>query len=267
MRLPTPQASRTGFRLTAVALLALGLGGCLGRQETTGSLAASPGNETEIRSSSEELGRRYEADPKNTGLAMSYARTLRSIGQRSQAVAVLQQAAMQEPRNLPLLADYGKALAEAGRLKEAAEVLSRAHLPERPDWRILSVQGTVADQMGDFEGAQRYYQTALNIAPGEPSILSNQGLSYALAKRPAEAEAVLRIASADPRADGRVRQNLALVLGLQGKFADADAVLKRDLAPAEAAATLASIKRMVAQPNSWKALRQASDGKAAPDQG
>ena len=108
-------------------------------------------------------------------------------------------------------------------------MLGRAHAPERPDWRILSAQGAVADQVGDHPLAQRYYDAALKVAPGEPTVLSNQGLSFALSKRLPEAEQALRQADAHPDADERVRQNLALVLALQGKFGEAEAVLRRDL--------------------------------------
>ncbi|MGA0596893.1 tetratricopeptide repeat protein [Enterovirga sp. CN4-39] len=256
-------ALRTG----AVAVVALSLGGCLARgtPETTGSLQRTdaPVSEASLRQSSEALGQKFEANPADADTAIAYAGTLRRLGQHAQAVAVLQQATIRNPRALPVLAAYGKALAEAGRFREAQEVLAKAHLPERPDWRILSVQGTVADQLGDFQGAQRYYEAALRIVPGEPTVLSNQGLSYALAKRLPEGEVIMRQAALHQRADGRVRQNLALVLGLQGKFAEAESVLKQDMQPQEAAQTLASIKRMMAQPNSWKALRQQADAKPA----
>jgi Flp pilus assembly protein TadD len=140
-------------------------------------------------------------------------------------------------------------------------VLARSHTPERPDWRILSTQGAVADQMGDFDGAQRYYETALRLAPNEPQILSNQGLSFALAKRLPQAETTLKQAAQNPRADARVRQNLALVLGLEGKFGEAEAVLQRDLAPADVATNMAAIRAMISQPNSWNAIRK-TDGAA-----
>lgn len=254
-------ALRTG----AAAVVALSLGGCLARgtPETTGSLQRTdaPVSEASLRQSSEALGQKFEANLADADTAIAYAGTLRRLGQHAQAVAVLQQATIRNPRALPVLAAYGKALAEAGRFREAQEVLAKAHLPERPDWRILSVQGTVADQLGDFQGAQRYYEAALRIVPGEPTVLSNQGLSYALAKRLPEGEVIMRQAALHQRADGRVRQNLALVLGLQGKFAEAESVLKQDMQPQEAAQTLASIKRMMAQPNSWKALRQQAEAK------
>lgn len=265
----SPQPIRPALaRVLAVGLVGLTLGGCLGRgaAETTGSIdpsikaAASP---EALQASSEALGRRFEANPADAETAVAYARTLKARGQLVQAVAVLQQTALRSPRDLSVLAAYGKALADAGRLKEASEVLGRAHHPERPDWRILSAQGAIADQQGQFAQAQRYYETALKIAPGEPSILSNQGLSFALAKRLGDAERILVEAARHPRADARVRQNLALVLGLQGKFAEAEGALKRDLSPAQAADNLAAIKGMVRQPNSWTAIRQAEGAKAA----
>jgi Flp pilus assembly protein TadD len=208
------------------------------------------------RQSAEAWGRRFEANPADAQAAIYYARALRNTDQRAQAVAVLQQAAIRSPKDLQLLAAYGKALADVGRYKEAQEVLGRAHAPERPDWGVLSAQGTIADQVGDHELAQRYYEAALKVAPGEPTVLSNLGLSYALSKRLSDAEQALRQADAHPNADSRVRQNLALVLGLQGKFQEAEAALRRDLPPTEASAALSTIRRMVAQPNRWATIRE-----------
>ena len=103
-------------------------------------------------------------------------------------------------------------------------MLSRAHTPDRPDWRILSAQGAVLDQMGRHEEAQRYYATALHIVPDEPTVLSNLGLSYALSKDLPKAEQTLRRATSGGRIDPRTRQNLALVVGLQGRFPEAEAI-------------------------------------------
>ena len=266
---PQPMSLARLTRLAAAALLSTGLAGCLakGSPTTTGSISAravGPDAQASLRATSETQGRRFDAEPGDAENAIAYAGTLRGLGQTAQAVAVLQQASIRNPRSLAVLAAYGKALADAGRFKEASEILSRAHTPERPDWRILSVQGAVAGQLGDIDGAGRYYEAALKINPGEPSILSNMGLTLALAKRLGDAETVLRRAAEHPGADTRVRQNLALVLGLQGKFVEAEAVLKRDLSPVEAAGTLASIRGMVKEPNSWKAMRQGDSGRPGP---
>src|SRR5207248_5951147 len=137
-------------------------------------------------------------------------------------------ATIAHPGNKPLLAAYGRALADNGNSQAAFDVLSRAHSPENPDWRILSVQGTTLDQLGKHEEARRYYASALRIVPDEPSVLSNLGLSYVLSKNLPKAEEALRQAYATGRADARVRQNLALVIGLQGRFADAEQIVRAD---------------------------------------
>ena len=136
--------------------------------------------------------------------AIRYAQALRAIGQRAQAAAVLEQAAIHNPKNTALLGAYGRALADIGNYKQALDVLNRAHTPDQPDWRILSVQGAVLDQMGRHDDAQRYYASALRLVPDEPSVLSNLGLSYALSKDLTQAEATLRRAAAQPgaRAEG-----------------------------------------------------------------
>jgi Flp pilus assembly protein TadD len=135
--------------------------------------------------------------------------------------------------------------------------LARAHTPERPNWRVLSTQGAVADQLGQHATAQQYYQAALQIAPNEPTVLSNLGLSYALGNRLQEAEKTLRQAVALPNANPRVRGNLALVLALQGNFAESERTASQDLSPQDAAANIAYVRSMTAQNNSWKQLQSA----------
>src|SRR6202041_984919 len=133
-------------------------------------------------------GERYRADPKDAAAALAYGQALRATGQRSQAAAVLEQATIAHPGNKELLAGYGRALADNGNFQQAFDTLSRAHTPDNPDWRILSAQGAALDQLGRAEEARQYYASALRIAPEEPSVLSNLGLSYLLAKDLPKAE-------------------------------------------------------------------------------
>ncbi len=245
-------------------LMLAALGGCMTDQGATGSIAtALPQSEADLRAYSSDWARRHDADPADKTAAINYARALRGLTQYAQAVAVLETTAIKHPTDMQVLAAYGKALSDAGRLKEAASVLARAHTPEHPDWTILSAQGAVAEQMGDHEGAQGYYDAALKIVPDEPVVLSNQGLSYALAKQLPQAEDCLRRATASPRADQRVRQNLALVLALEGKFAEAEAVARHDLSPSDAAASVDAIRSMIAQSDTWSAIRKGAGSKVS----
>ncbi len=185
--------------LTTVALMAGALAGCktlgsLGSTETTGSISsgAPQRSESDWRREADALGERFRNNPRDADNAIRYAQALRATAQRTQAAAVLETAAIHNPANMVLLGAYGRALADAGNFKQALDVLERSHSPDQPDWRILSVQGAVLDQMGRHDEAQRYYASALKIMPDEPSVLSNLGLSYALAKDLKRAEATLR---------------------------------------------------------------------------
>jgi len=85
--------------------------------------------------------------------------------------------------------------------------------------------------------------------PDDPSVLSNLGLSYALSRDLVQAEMTLRKAVTPPGAEPRVRQNLALVVGLQGRFAEAETIARADLPPDLAAANVAYLRQMLAQQN------------------
>ncbi len=245
-----------GAMLGTFLAAALCLGGCQSSslQDVTGSIGGA--SESDIRRSAAELGRQYDRHPDDKAIALNYARALRGMTENAQAVAILQRLAIKFPRDVEVLGAYGKALADAGRSREAAEVLAHAHTPERPDWSVLSAQGSVADQLGDHEQAQAYYAAALKIVPAQPHVLSNLGLSYALSKKLPQAETALQQAAAQHDADKPVRQNLALVLALEGKFASAEEVARRDLDAKDAAANVAAIRRMIAQSNTWKRIQE-----------
>ena len=235
------------------SILAAGLGGCQTMSDITGSLTSSSSQPQaaaapeDPRRAAEVYGERYRANPKDAEAALSYGQALRATGQRAQAAAVLEQATIAHPSNKALLAAYGRALADNGNSQAAFDVLSRAHSPANPDWRILSVQGTTLDKMGKHDEARRYYTSALKIVPEEPSVLSNLGLSYMLTRELPEAEQTLRRAHSNPNADARVRQNLALVVGLQGRFAEAETIAKGDLPADEAVANVAYLREMLSR--------------------
>ncbi|HEY1735170.1 MAG TPA: hypothetical protein VGG12_00850 [Methylovirgula sp.] len=250
---------RTGL---AVCLCATGLllAGCqsFGPPDITGSIGTPqtpPDSAQALADYTNQLGANYEANPNDRNLTIRYAEALRKQARYAQAVAVLQHFTIQHPKDLPMLGAYGKALVDDGRLQEAADVLPQAHTPENPDWTILSAQGTVADQLGDHVQAQEYYQAALKIVPNQPDVLSNLGLSYALSQQLPLAQTTIELAAAQPNAGPRVRQNLALVLALEGKFDDAQRVAERDEQPLQAAENVAAIRQMIAQSDTWNQIR------------
>jgi len=231
-----------------VTAIAAAAAGCQTTQSTvtTGSLAPTDRSDADWQHDVQVYGEKYRANPSNTEVALRYAQALRNTGQRAQAVAILEELSIKNPSNKAVLGEYGRALADDGDYEQALEVFDRAHTPDQPDWHILSAQGAVLDQLGRHDEAQRHYLTALKIAPNEPTVLSNLGLSYALSKDLKDAEATLRRAAVHQPVDPRVRQNLALVVGLQGRFAEAEQIARADLPPEQAAANVAYLRQMLA---------------------
>jgi Flp pilus assembly protein TadD len=129
----------------------------------------------------------------------------------------MRKATIYHPEDREVLAAYGKALASDGKFKEALKTLQRAQREDNPDWRLLATEGGVLDSLGDHEEARERYRQALVLAPGEPQILNNLGLSYLLTNDLAEAEEALQQAAASPKATLKIKENLALVQRLQGK--------------------------------------------------
>ncbi len=218
--------------LVVLAAATTSLSGCLETDPFAGTFAAhtavTPTSNGGLRADVDELAGRYDRDPGEKTASIDYARALRALGRYSEASAVMRTAAIRSPTDYEVLGAYGKALADSGPLAQAAHVLAKAYSPDRPDWTIMYVQGAVADELGDHENARRFYQDALAIAPGEPEILNNLGFSYVLTKQLPQAERTLREAAASPRADDRVRNNLALVLALEKKSATAGKVGRND---------------------------------------
>ena len=263
------------------ALAAGGLSGCNSLLEVTGSTPAAevaPTDEAGWRAYANRWAKAYDAQPGEKVASINYARALRALDRYAEAVSIMRVAAVKAPKDYEILGAYGKALADDGDLELARDVLAKSYPQERPDWTIMSVQGSVEDKLGNYGAAQHYYLEALKIAPGEPSTLTNLGLSYALTQRLPLAEATLKDAASSPRADARVRQNLALVLSLEGKFREAEQISSRDMSPEDAASNVRAIQQMIAQSDSWRALQQksgtrpvkltppaaGSDGAAAP---
>lgn len=221
-----PLSSARGILRTAtlvsVVALTLGVAGCSSRlSHFKGSLGdVNTGSREAVQPGAlDDLARRYDAKPGEKRVSIAYAEALRARGQHGQAVAVLQKTSIMNVGDRDVAAAYGKALADIGKFQEAMQVLSQAHSADRPDWKVLSSQGVIADQMGEHARAREFYQHALQIAPDEPGVLTNLGLSYALTKELDKAEQMLRRAASMPKADQRVQANLDLVLDLRKRAA------------------------------------------------
>ena len=254
-------------RLAAALLMmvsAAALAGCQQHAASLGPADSMSTGSTQPASfqATAALGRSWQADPGNEGKGIAYANGLESLGQTDQQLDVLNRLHQSHPEDPKIAIVFGKKLVQAGRSSDALPILEQAVASPSADWRVHSALGSAYDQQSLYDKAQAEYGKALQQQPNELSVLNNMGMSFALQGNLKQAEQTLRQASALPKAgtQPRLRQNLALVVGLQGRFEEARKIASEDLPPDQVEANLDYLKKMLAQPNTWQQLSAGGQG-------
>ena len=253
--------THTAFKRAArVAIAVASLGGLLSACASSplpplaageGAMATSEPTEGERRGKSdgeraaEHWGKAYAKNPRNPEAALNYARNLKALGDKQQALAVLHQAASLNAGHRGLLSEYARLALELDQVERAQKLLEEADDPASPDWRVISARGTVLAKQGKYREAIALYRRALALAPNQVSVLNNLALALAMDGNAEQAETLLKQAVAQGGHEARVGQNLALVLSLQGKYEEAKLVGARQLSAEQAAANVDYVKRMV----------------------
>lgn len=165
--------------------------------------------------------REYDLNPGDLESAIKLSAAVRKLGNPQRAIEIAQTTRALYPRDPYLTAEFAAGLIAAERAQEAMQPLDEA-LRTAPGYaRLWSLKGAALDQQEDYELARKHYAKAMQITPHDPNIMANVGLSFALSGDPVTAEGWLRRAVAIPGASQSVRQNLALILQLQGKNEEA----------------------------------------------
>jgi len=248
--------------LAVTALAAISLSACQKNEANLGGengLTTSSAGNVSLKETS-EIGQRWQKDKGNVQLGLAYAGRLKALGQKAQQIDVLRTLAEAHPEDLRLQSIYGRELAEAGQYGAAESALGKVIAGGKADWKIYSLMGSTLDQQGRYADARGNYDQALKQSPDNVSILNNLGMSYALEGNLPQAEKTLRSAYALPKgkAQPRLRQNLALVVGLQGRFDEARQIASADLPPDAVEENMAYLQKMLSQPNTWQQLQEKS---------
>ncbi len=205
----------------------------------------------------EELGAAWEKDKANAKIGFAYADNLQRLGQMPTAAGILKTVADSNMGNAAIQAEAGKRLLGVGAAPDAIAVLERAVQLNPADWQSLSALGSAYDQTTQHAEAREKYKAALALKPDAIGVHNNLAMSYALQGQLPEAEKMLReLMNGAGSSNAKVRQNLALVVGLQGRFDEARSIASKDLPPDEVDANLAYLQQMLSQPNTWAQLQQ-----------
>jgi len=186
--------------------------------------------------------REYQLNPADLEAAVKLASAVRKMGNAAKAAEITQTTRAMYPDDPYLIAEYAAALIALEKGQDAMKPLDKA-IHAAPGYsRLWSLKGAALDQVGNYDLARQHYNRALQITPNDPNIMANMGLSFALAGDPRTAEQWLRRASAHPDAGNSIRQNLDLVLQLQGKPAQY-AHMQKSSAPSPTSSPVTSSPR------------------------
>jgi len=200
---------------------------------------------SELEKATAYWGQQYAKQPRNLKAALSYARNLKALGEKQKALAVLQQAGVFHADSKELAGEYGRLALELDQIRVAQKLLEAADDPSKPDWRIISARGTALAKQGKFAEAVPFFERALTLKHNHPSLLNNLAMAHAMNGRADKAETLLRQATQNGTPSPKVHQNLALVLGLQGKYDESKQVGVRTLPATKAAENAALLKKLV----------------------
>jgi Flp pilus assembly protein TadD len=165
-----------------------------------------------------------QAAPTKHAAANKTARGLRANGDLAGGMSALEAAAKSAPDDITMLRERGLLALEMGQISDAKALLTKADAANPPDWRIKSALDSADAASGDQAAAQCEFAAAPKLVPDHPSILS-----YALDGRRDQAEKLLRTAARGKAAAPKAKQNLALLLGLNGNLYEARKVSEASL--------------------------------------
>ena len=266
--------SRVPYKLLLAASLAsIGLIGCTKHQSEEDRLIEEIARERQLLPATAEekaeiakqdmitqasfWGDQYELNPTDREAAYEFSRALRAIGSAQRSGEVAAQALALHPNDRELSIVLAKAAMDQGRPDAASTVLFQAiSVTDKNDADLYSLFGVSLDQMGEHDQARDQYLKALALEPENAKVMSNLALSYAMEGNAERAEEILRDAiELGDNPDPRVRQNLAMVLGIQGKFDESRELTAEDLPPIMVAANLNYYRTLLTPNRDWGTLR------------
>jgi Flp pilus assembly protein TadD len=200
--------------------------------------------------------RESNLDIQDADAAVALSNALRSLGRHEEAAETTKRVLALKPNHVEALLESARAHIARNQGFYAIEPAKKAQAAAPRDWRAPSLLGVAYEQSGRGPEARQAWEAALKLSPENASVLANLGLSYAAAGDLKAAEGFLRRASTQPGAGIKVRQNLVMVLGLQGKLQEAERLAREDLPPEVVTANLAWLRSAgPSSGRSWDAMK------------
>lgn len=189
------------------------------------------------------FSKQFDHDATNAQMGLYLSNALRALGRYDQAADIAHRVLLFAPDNTDVLLAAARAHIAGNDAFLAVDPLKHAIELKPKDWIAYSLLGVAYQQIKRPDDAQAQWAMALQLSPNNPDVLTNIAMTKVVKGDLSGAESLLRTAAAQTSASMQVRQNLALVLGLQGKLGEAEKLLREDLPPQQADADLAWLQQ------------------------
>lgn len=205
--------------------------------------------------------REVEIDPTDVEAGVGLSQALRTMGSYDDAFAAIQKLLMAQPDSYDALMEMARIHVARGMGFYAIEPARRAAALQPKDWRAPTLLGIAYEQAQRDDEARAAHEKAMALAPNNPTVMSNYAMFLAAHGEGPRAEAMLRAAAARPDSTIQIRQNLALLVGLQGHLTEAEKLARQDLPPEFVANNMAYLRaangqgEVAAPTRSWDAMR------------
>lgn len=169
--------------------------------------------------------RAHEMARERADILVELGQVLSALGAHNEAADVFREAARLEPDNTEALRGLGNSLLVMNQPALALEQFVAA-LAVKEDPRVYNGMGVVHDVNGSHDSAQSSYRSGLQLAPTDMSLRNNLAISLGLAGKFDESIQILLPLVKERGATTRHRQNLAMIYGLAGRYADAASIAR-----------------------------------------
>ena len=185
----------------------------------------------------------FDHDPTDAQMGLHLSNALRALGRNAEAADTAHKVLLFAPKDTDVLMAAARAHIADNNAFYAIDPLQQIIVLKPRDWQAYSLIGVAYGQVKRPDDAQAAWAMALKLSPNNATVLTNIAMAKVQSGDLAGAEPLLRTAAAQKDATMQVRQNLALVLGLEGKMTEAEKLLREDLPPQQADANLAWLQQ------------------------
>lgn len=171
-------------------------------------------------------------DPENQDALFYFAESLRMSGHTGRALDQYNKLLARNPNNFAAMEGRGLCFLQHGDVQRALAELNLVVEKDATRWRALNAIGVVYSISGKDDEARKYYDMALDISGGNPSILNNIALGVAFAGDATKGVELLRGAIKTLEEGNKkktLENNLALIYGISGKMDEAEVILRKSL--------------------------------------